>query len=140
MRAATVSAVHAAGASGLLAGATGQGALELEHGTGDLVAHGGLAALVVDGRRVGDGAAAAGEEAAASALGGAGCLGGGVVVGCVGGRAAAGEDAAAGGGGGCVAGGSERHDCGFWERRVCLSGLGCLDDGVDLKSFVVCFD
>jgi hypothetical protein len=43
-----VGASHAAGASGLLAGAVGEGALELEHGSGDLVTQSGLALLVVN--------------------------------------------------------------------------------------------
>lgn len=106
MGTAAVSAVHAASASGLLAGATGQGTLELEHGARNFVAHGGLAALVVDGGR-GHGAVAAGEEAAA--LAGGSCGSGVVVVGASRGAATSEEAAAAGGGGGGVAGGSERH-------------------------------
>jgi hypothetical protein len=96
-RSTAVGAVHAAGAGGLLAGAVGEGALELEEGARDLVLHGGLAALVVDGGdgRVGGvgvaaarggahgaagGPAASGEEAAAGGAGGAGGVGGGMVV------------------------------------------------------------
>ena len=47
--AAAVGAVHPPGSRRLLAGAAGQGALELEEGAADLVAHGGLAFLVMDG-------------------------------------------------------------------------------------------
>lgn len=105
VRATTVGAVHAARASGLLAGAAGEAALEAEHGAGDLVAHRGLALLMVN-----DGAAAAGEETTPG-RGGTGVLtvssgGGGRGVGGTGGLTAAGEETAVGarGLGGGVAG------------------------------------
>lgn len=63
--AAAVGAMHPPGARRLLAGAAGQGALEFEEGAADLVAHGGLALVVVDGP-------AAAEEAAAACRGGRG--------------------------------------------------------------------
>jgi hypothetical protein len=133
-RATAVGAVHAAGAGSLLARAAGEGALELEHGAGDLVTHRGLALL-------GAGSGAAREEAAALVVGGCCCGGGGVArqavrplvsgglrttqaVGAVGSGdrlAAAGEEAttgAAGSGGGVgLAGAEERHVDG------CLGGL-----------------
>ena len=76
--AAPISAVHPAGASGLLARTPGEGALELKEGAADLVPNGGVALLVVDGSRVvmadrdgnwggvGAAGATAGEETAAA--------------------------------------------------------------------------
>jgi len=49
VRTTSVSAVHAARASGLETGAARQGSAELHEGAGHLVADGGAAALVVDG-------------------------------------------------------------------------------------------
>jgi hypothetical protein len=105
--------VHTAGAGGLLAGAVGEGALELEESAGDLVLHGGLAPLVVDGGGDGSvvgarggvvgaagGPATSGEEAAARGACGAGGVGGVVVT-------------RSGGHGGTGAAGGERHDGGW---------------------------
>jgi hypothetical protein len=72
VRPTAVGAVHAACASGLDGGAAGQSALELEEGSGDLVADAGVAFVVDD-------VASAAEEVAAAGAGGGGVCGVGVV-------------------------------------------------------------
>ena len=97
-RSAPISPVHASGASSLLSRTTSQGALELEKGAANLVAHAGVALVVVDrdGGRVGVvsvvsvmGFGPAAEDAPA---GGASCDNGGSP------GLAGGEEAAAAGG------------------------------------------
>jgi hypothetical protein len=113
---ATVGAVHAAGAGGLLAGAVGEATLELQEGAGNLVLHGGLAALVVNGS----------DGGVVGVTGG----GGRGVVGAAGRPATAGEEAAsrrAGRASGVgVAGGSSHGSASSAgsERHVGGDGLG----------------
>ena len=117
-RSTTISPVHASRAGSLLSRTASQGALELEEGAADLVAHGGVALVVVDrdGGRVGvvgvvSMMGSLGPAAEDASAGGAGCGN------WCSARLAGGEEAATAGCGGsylCVLFTAAEHFDGWW--------------------------
>lgn len=97
-----VSAMHAAGASSLDGGAVGEAALELEQSAADLVLHGGLAVLVMNGM---DLLTLPKETVTAFSGGGGSCHN----LLATGSSAAPAEDGVAAGGGRLAVGACERH-------------------------------